>query len=161
MVTTTERILERPRATDDRDGRTRTRTEEDSCRTEIGRYARPDPGRSRETARARVIAMVGCSAGRVGQGVGATLAVVQRRRRIAGRRARDTARRPAARSSAFARAARARRERHLLASLLDRRDRRFGQLRPWQSADQYQLPSVKKYCHHQNSIDKKLSNRLK
>ena len=44
MVTTTEGILERPRATDDRDGR--TRTEEESCRSEIGRYARPDPGRS-------------------------------------------------------------------------------------------------------------------
>src|SRR6478672_8941946 len=44
MVTTTEGILERPRATDDRDGR--TRTEEESCRSDIGRYARPDPGRS-------------------------------------------------------------------------------------------------------------------
>ena len=44
MVTTTEGILERLRATDDRDGR--TRTEEESCRSEIGRYARPDPRRS-------------------------------------------------------------------------------------------------------------------
>src|SRR5215831_20154847 len=42
MVTTTAALRERPRATDHGDGR----TEEASCRSELGRYARPDLGRS-------------------------------------------------------------------------------------------------------------------